>query len=180
MNIPNILSMVRIAMVPVFCVVYFNAGEYSHFWAGGVYGLATLTDFLDGYLARKLNKITRLGRVIDPLADKMMVFAVLVSLVVSRGDLIPWWAATVYFVKEILMGIGALVLFKQIKDVVGSEFLGKLSTVFFFVVCILIMFLQDIIPPLVATIMIGAAIALTLAAFCHYVIMFVKTTKKPA
>lgn len=175
MNIPNALSLLRLVLVPVFCAVYFRGGQYAHYWAGGVYALATFTDFLDGYIARKYNLISRLGRILDPLADKLMAFTVLVSLVIK--DLIPWWAAAIYFFKEIFMGLGALVQFKKVKDVPPSNFLGKFSTVFFFLVCLAIMLIPQMESWLSIT-LICVALAFTIAAFTTYLIKFFRLTRK--
>lgn len=175
MNVPNALSLLRLAMVPVFCVVYFGAGEYAHYWAGGVYALATFTDFLDGYIARSRNLITRLGRVLDPLADKLMAFTVLVCLVI-KGP-IPWWAATIYFAKEALMGLGALVLYKRIDDVPPSNFLGKFTTVFFFLVCLAIMLIPQM-PYWLSFTLICVALFFTVLSFVVYLTKFAKVLKK--
>ena len=174
MNVPNALSLLRLVMVPVFCLVYFLAGEYAHYLAGMVYALATFTDFLDGYIARKYNLISRLGRILDPLADKLMSFAVLMSLVIK--GLIPWWAAAIYFVKEAFMGIGALVQYKKVDDVPPSNFLGKFSTVFFFSVCLLIMLLPWM-DTWISTALVCLALAFTIAAFTTYLAKFLRLTK---
>ncbi len=175
MNVPNALSLLRLALVPVFCAVYFGGGQYAHYWAGGVYALATFTDFLDGYIARKYDLISRLGRVLDPLADKLMAFTVLVSLVIK--GLIPWWAAAIYFFKEAFMGIGALLQYKKIDDVPPSNFLGKFSTVFFFAVCLAIMLVPGMYTWLAIT-LICVALSFTLAAFFNYLLKFLRLTRK--
>jgi cardiolipin synthase len=109
------------------------------------------------------------------MADKLMSFTVLLCIVL-RG-LVPWWAVAVYFVKEALLSIGALVQFKKIDDVPHSHPIGKFSTVFFFAACFVIMLFPEI-PKLAASILIGVALSLTLAAFFFYLRKFIGLTKK--
>lgn len=165
MNIPNILSLCRLGLVPVFCAVFFLPDERAHLWAAGVYALASITDIADGFIAREYNQITRLGRVLDPLADKLMTFAVIICITVD--GLIPMWVVVIFFCKEVLMGLGALSLYRKVDDVITSDYLGKGATVAFFVVCVLLMVFPQI-PEAWATAMITGALALTLAAFFHY------------
>ncbi len=175
MTIPNVLSILRILLVPVFCVVYFQDIPHANFWAAGIYALAALTDMLDGFIARRYNLITRMGRVLDPLADKMMNFAVLVSLIVK--GLLPLWAAAIYFCKEIFMGIGTIVQFKRIDDVPPSNLLGKFSTVFFIASCLTIM-LFPTMPFWLAVVLITTALGVTLAAFAVYIVQFSRNVGK--
>jgi CDP-diacylglycerol--glycerol-3-phosphate 3-phosphatidyltransferase len=90
MNIPNSLTLLRIAMIPIFVVAFYLPFRGSHFLACLIFTLAALTDLLDGYLARKLGQISRLGAFLDPVADKLMVAIVLVLLV--QRDPTPWLA----------------------------------------------------------------------------------------
>ena len=83
-NVPNILSAFRIALVPVFVAAYFLDGGKVKVFAAAVYALATLTDFLDGFIARKYNLITNLGRVLDPIGDKLMTLAVVSCITIDR------------------------------------------------------------------------------------------------
>lgn len=164
MNVPNALSLLRIAMVPAFAGVFFSDLPHAHRWAGLIFLLAALTDMLDGRIARKYNKITRLGRVLDPLADKLMTAAALLCIMISK--LIPLWIFIVFAVKEILMGLGSVVLYRHIDDVPPSNILGKASTVVFFTSCLVMMLFE--IPPKAATIVMTCALALTLIAFVGY------------
>ena len=148
MNVPNFLSLLRLAMVPVFAVVFFQPFPTARYWAAGVYALAFVTDVADGYIARHFNQITRLGRILDPLADK-----------------------------EAAMGLGALSMLHKIDDVIPSNWLGKISTFVFFVVCAaLVLFPQ--IPRGWATGMISFALALTILAFLYYLWLYVSVLGK--
>ena len=79
-NLPNILTLLRIALIPVFIVVYYLPWEWHHFASAAIFGLAALTDWVDGYLARKFNQVTPFGAFLDPVADKLIVVAALVLL----------------------------------------------------------------------------------------------------
>ena len=83
-NIPNSLSMVRIALIPVFIYVYYLPFDWSHIAATVLFAFAGITDWFDGYLARKLGQQSHLGAILDPLADKLMVVVVLILLVADN------------------------------------------------------------------------------------------------
>ena len=85
MNLPNILTMSRIVMIPVFVVIFYLPMQWSYLVSAILFALAGLTDWLDGYLARKLNQSTPFGAFLDPVADKVMV-AVALALLVERFD----------------------------------------------------------------------------------------------
>lgn len=170
LNTPNMLSVIRLCLVPVFVIVYFSNGAHAGAWAVGVYILATFTDYLDGHLARKYNLITNLGKVLDPLGDKMLTFAVLACITID--GLIPGWVVAVFVIKELLMGLGGLLIHRRAKvEIPPSNYIGKTATVMFFVICaVLILF--DGIPHTAAVIMISAALAVSMAAFVSYLCKF--------
>ena len=176
MNIPNILSITRLCAVPVVLAAYFSGAPNAHLWAALVYAAASFTDILDGMLARRLGQITRLGRLLDPLADKLMGAAVIVCVAVSYPFL--WWAAGVFFLKEALMGIGTIVQYKKIDDVPPSEFFGKFAAAFFFVNCLAILVLQDLIPEIVMIVTMGVSMALSVVALGRYLVRFLRLTRK--
>ena len=119
MNIPNILTIFRILLIPVF-IVFFSKGMYPS--AIVVYGIAGVTDVLDGYIARKNNIITDFGKLADPLADKLMQVTAFTALTV-RGW-IPWPIVVVLAAKEILMVCGAFFLLKRKEVVVSADWFG--------------------------------------------------------
>ncbi len=89
MTIPNILTFARIALIPVLVLLLYTDSSAARWWAVGLYALIALTDFLDGFLARKLHQQSALGALIDPIADKVLVVALIVALVGS-GDIARW------------------------------------------------------------------------------------------
>ncbi|HWR22155.1 MAG TPA: CDP-alcohol phosphatidyltransferase family protein [Feifaniaceae bacterium] len=124
-HIPNILSGLRIGMVGVF--VYFFQNE-KYYAALGTYVLAVLTDTLDGYLARHNNWITDVGKVLDPLADKLMLIAALICFCVNGW--VPVWLVAVVVAKELIMIVGGALLWKK-EVVVYADWFGKFATGFF-------------------------------------------------
>lgn len=130
-NVPNLLSCFRILLVPAFILAFFSGHPHAYLWAVSIFLLAGITDVLDGRIARKYNQITMLGRILDPLADKLMVFSALICLTVRK--LIPLWLALLFLAKELLQLLGSAVLFKKIRDVPPSNIIGKAGTFLFYV-----------------------------------------------
>ncbi len=121
-TVPNMLTVFRLLLVPVFWVVML--GLQQNHWALAVFVLATMTDVLDGYLARHYHQITDFGKLMDPLADKLMVLSVMAALLI-RG-ILPWEPVALLGGKELLMVLGSIVLFNR-KIVVHALFVGKFA-----------------------------------------------------
>ncbi len=127
-NIPNILSAIRILLVFVFVFVLFGVG--NTYLALIVFLVAGATDIVDGYLARRNNWITNLGKILDPFADKLMQCTVLVSLWLK--DIVPLWFVIPFFVKELFtLIIGAIVIRRRSVNVV-SKWYGKAAVCLFY------------------------------------------------
>ena len=136
-TIPNILTMLRMVLIPVFVVLYMNGQPKA---ALAVFIIASLTDQLDGFLARKLNQITDFGKLFDPLADKLMVITVMICHGIS--GVIPWAAIIIVICKELLMVIGGAFILKN-GVVVYSNMAGKTAMVFFVAALILCFFHEE-------------------------------------
>ena len=163
-NVPNVLTMIRLALVPVFVIV-FNAGHPK--WALAVFCLASLTDALDGTLARKLNQISDFGKLFDPLADKLMVLTALFCQ--AEAGVFPRTAIFIVLGKEVLMVLGsAFMLGKGI--VVYANYFGKTATVCFIVSLVLSFFHQELAAWGVQLdiILLWASVGLALLALCVY------------
>ena len=135
-TIPNVLTIIRMLLIPVFVVLFFHEEEIR--WGSlCVFCAASLTDMLDGYLARKLNQITDFGKLFDPLADKLMVLTAMV-LQTFWGPL-PLVAVIIVALKELVMVLGGV--FMLSKDVVVySNYFGKAAQVGFIASLILSFF----------------------------------------
>jgi cardiolipin synthase len=112
--------------------------EYGNRIAIVLFAVAGLTDILDGFIARRYNLITRLGTMLDPLADKLMLLTVLISITMKNQ--IPFWIIIVVAIKETLLMLGALTLFNDHDIVVPANRFGKLSTIAFYIAILAVAF----------------------------------------
>ncbi|MCL1859345.1 MAG: CDP-alcohol phosphatidyltransferase family protein [Oscillospiraceae bacterium] len=134
--IPNILSAIRLMLVPVFIYLFFAYYKEKIYIPLCVFVIAGLTDIIDGYLARRNNWITNLGKFLDPLADKLLQCSVLVCFVII--NVVPWWLAGMFILKELFMICGALIVLKKIKVTVRSHWYGKFTTAVFYAIALLV------------------------------------------
>ncbi len=167
-NIPNILSTIRLVLVFVYAVVYYflRTNGQPLYWALVIFVIAGVTDVIDGYLARKYNWISDLGKILDPLADKMMQCTALICLMIS--GLIPIWFALPFIAKELLMLIGGLFIMREKKVIVVSNISGKLAALFFYLVIGLVMLLGDSLGATLTDILCGISLGLTVMALFVY------------
>lgn len=166
-SIPNIMCYFRILLVPVFIYVYFTAetgGE--HFLSAFILILSSISDFLDGYVARKYDMVTELGKLIDPVADKLTQFVVACTLMYTYPAYI--WLVAVIVVKDgMLLIVGWYIYKKKGKHLAQAEMPGKIATAVFFVVSILL--IAFYIPhTFIASIMIYATVVLMFLAMIYY------------
>jgi CDP-diacylglycerol--glycerol-3-phosphate 3-phosphatidyltransferase len=125
-NVPNALSAARIALVPVLVWVLFAEAPFDgSLLAAALFGLASVTDVVDGHLARSKGLVTEVGKVLDPLADKLMVVSVLLSLVVLGQA--PLWAVAVILGREVAVSVLRSRASRRGGTEVGARPLGKLK-----------------------------------------------------
>ncbi len=176
-SVPNMISAFRIILVPVFVLVYFTAGEYARYWAALIFLLAAVSDFLDGYLARKYNSISNLGKILDPVGDKLMTLALAVCL--TADGVIPGWIFWFFLVKELVVVVGGLLYRGRMdREVPASNIVGKTATFALFCVGLSIMLFK--IPESAATPLMIAMVAISTAALLSYGPMIVKIFKNPS
>ncbi len=129
LNLPNLLTLMRIALIPVFVGVYYIDWHYSHILAAGIFAFAAITDWVDGYLARRMGLVTPFGAFLDPVADKLIVTVAFIMLVEVHEGLLLAVPAMVIIGREII--ISAL---REWMSSLGSgstvavSFLGKVKT----------------------------------------------------
>lgn len=138
--IPNILSIIRICLVGVFVYTMFFVNAYVAMF---VFLLAGATDVVDGYLARRNNWITDLGKILDPVADKLMQCTVLVSLYIK--DIIPLWFVIPFFAKEITTLVTGFLVLRKRSVVVVSKWYGKMAVCLFYATIVLSVILEDVL-----------------------------------
>jgi len=178
-NIPNILSFIRILLVFVFVIILFAFNNLL--LALLVFLIAGLTDVIDGYLARKNNWITDVGKILDPFADKCMQIAALVCLALS--GLLSWWIAGVLIFKELLLLAGGFGLLKTKRVYVQSSWYGKAGTVAFYIAVVLLVTVKDMHDTAkagIGVVLIGFMLFALTMYFINYkkTVLIKKSTKK--
>ena len=138
-------------------------------WGGVVFILAGATDVIDGFLARKFNWITDVGKLLDPLADKLMQIAAIICLYIR--DLIPIWLIIGIIAKELLMIAGATLILKRGNIYVHSNWYGKLGTTVFYAVVLIIILIENRYPQ-ISTLL---SIILLLLTIFTLVMYYIKT-----
>ncbi len=126
LNLPNSLTLLRIFLIPVFVWLYLEPTPERTLWAGLVFAAAAFTDFLDGYLARRSGQITNLGKLLDPVADKLLVASGLILLV--QVQQVSVWLALVLIARELIV-TGARAVAANEGFIVPADSLGKLKVV---------------------------------------------------
>lgn len=170
-NVPNILSLVRILLVPVFVCLY-TAGLDN--WSFAVLLLSGLTDLSDGWIARRFHQITDCGKLLDPISDKLTQVAVVVSLATRYVEL--WPLAGLCFIKETCQGIGGVLMLKRQCTVHGSKWFGKLSTAVFYG-SMLVLVLFDL-SNTARWLLVALAGGCMLAAFFGYLRVFIEVSRE--
>jgi CDP-diacylglycerol--glycerol-3-phosphate 3-phosphatidyltransferase len=127
LNAPNAITLVRIAMIPVFLYFTYVESRVNSFVAGLVYAVTGTTDFLDGWIARKKGLVTVIGKFLDPLADKLIVMAALVMLV-HLGRIAAWVVIVIMAREFMVTGLRTIAMSEGIVIAAGQE--GKVKTIF--------------------------------------------------
>ena len=173
MTIPNILTLSRIALIPIFCMFIFdfdNSGFYksSHpnnfIIAGLIFIVAAATDFFDGYLARKWNQTTSVGKLLDPLADKLLITAALIALV-EHGKIAGWTVVIIIAREFLITGLRSMLADAGVKAT-GASSLGKTKTVL--QIAAIIAFLFDI-DKVLNNFIYGLAVVFTIISGVDYI-----------
>lgn len=126
-NIPNILTMLRIAAIPLLCILLLSPEREAGFWAAALFAVASITDWLDGYLARRMGIVTVFGKFLDPIADKLIVMAALIMIL--PFDRVPAWMVLVILGREmIITGLRGIASTEGV--VIAASNLGKFKTIF--------------------------------------------------
>lgn len=168
MNLPNKLTIFRVIMIPFF--VFFTlvpvAGEASKWIALAIFIIASLTDWLDGYLARKNDLVTNFGKFMDPLADKLLVCSALICLVELKS--IPSWIVIVIIAREFIIS-GFRLVASDNGVVIAASYWGKFKTTFqMIMICLMIADLEPL--NLLTTIVMWVALILTVVSLVDYIV----------
>ena len=176
-NVANALTVARICLVPVFVVCLAAGGTWWRLAALAAFGAASLTDLLDGELARRRGLVTDFGKIADPIADKALTGAALITLSVI-GELPVWVTALILF-RE--LGITALRFAVIKRGVIAASQGGKLKTLLQIIaICLYVLPPSFGLPALIKEVVMGAALVVTLVTGADYVIRAVRMMQKPA
>ncbi len=176
-TIPNLLSLFRLVLIPVYVVIYLNArGHSDYFLAAAILAVSCLTDLIDGQIARHFNMITNLGKILDPLADKLTQFALILCLAMRYGFL--WYVVALFFVKELFQLIaGGISILRQGRMLKGALITGKICTTVLFISLILLVMVPTLDVSIVKIIAVVDSLFL-LIAFVDYVVAYVSKASK--
>lgn len=181
-NVPNVLTLIRLFLVPVYVLLFAIGEKYS---ALTIFLLASFTDLLDGRIARKYNLITDFGKLMDPLADKVMVVTAMCSMAIGSKTIsavVPWAAVVILFIKELIMVIGSAIMLRY-QIVVYSTMVGKVAQCMF-IASLVAVYFHDWFVQLCAgwflpldLLMMWLSLALTLCALVIYVTRSLRVAK---
>jgi len=167
MNTPNKLTMLRVIMIPIFMVVYMylKPNLFTNFLSAVIFALAFLTDLLDGYLARKNNQVSDFGKIMDPLADKVLVAAAMILL--TQAGVVSAWVTVLVLAREFIVS-GVRMAAAAEGNVVAASIWGKAKTMWQFVAITLALLINR--PNLIVDIFMWINLILTVMSGADYII----------
>jgi len=175
-TIPNLLSLFRLVLIPVYVTIYLEARDaYDYFLAAAILAVSCLTDMIDGKIARHFNMISNVGKVLDPLADKLTQFALILCLVTKYKIL--WVIVFLFFVKELFQLIAGAVNLRKGKMLKGALFSGKICTTVLFISLIIMVLIPELSNTFVTIITIIDGVFLSIA-FVDYFIAYLARDSK--
>ena len=176
LTIPNILTYFRLILVPVFIILYFKLDTFpANLWTIVCVAVSALTDVIDGKIARRTGQITDIGKILDPVADKLMEFAMMFCIALRYPLVIILFI--VFAVKELVsLGFSGY-LFKHDKNIGGAMWCGKLCTVILYAVLIIFLIFPEI-SKVFELIMIAVSLAAMILAFVIYIHAYVLLLKE--
>ena len=169
MNLPNRLTVLRVCMVPVFVVfmLWDGLGSAAKYVAAAIFILASMTDWLDGYLARKNNLVTDYGKFMDPIADKLLVCSAMICLV-EKGVL-PAWIVIIIIGREFIIS-GFRLVASDKGVVIAASYWGKFKTVSQMLMVILLILDLGGVFNAIAQVLIWVALVLTVVSLVDYMV----------
>lgn len=153
-TIPNVLSFFRLCLIPL--IIWLYCVEHNYLWSGNVLILSGLTDLVDGFIARKFHMVSDLGKILDPVADKLTQAAMLICLLLRFPLMIL--PLVLLLIKETFMGITGFLVIKKNGSVYGAKWHGKIATCLLYATMILHVFWDAITPAVSAASIIACAV----------------------
>lgn len=173
-TIPNLLSLFRLVLIPVYVRIYLNATDQAHYaLAAGILALSCLTDLIDGKIARKFHMISTVGKVLDPFADKLTQFTLIFCLALKQPVL--WLLIALFVAKELFQLVAGLVNLRRRKILSGALYSGKVCTTVLFVSLIVMVLFPDLGSSYINIIAAICAVFLV-ASFADYVKVYLSNS----
>ena len=170
LTIPNLLSLFRLVLIPVYVLIYLNAEDATDYYlAAGILAVSCLTDMVDGQIARHFNMISSIGKILDPLADKATQFTLIICLTIKYNVL--WYLVALFVIKESFQLIAGGINLRKGKMLKGALISGKVCTTVLFLSLIIMVMLPDLSENFITGIVIVNAIFMMIA-FVNYVIAY--------
>ena len=174
LTIPNLLSLFRLVLIPVYVYIYLNATEMAHYAiAAGILAVSCLTDMIDGKIARHFNMISTVGKILDPIADKMTQFTLMSCLAIRHPVL--WIIAGLFFIKESFQLIAGFLTLRKGRMLTGALISGKVCTTILFISLIVMVLMPELNEDIIGLIAVIDGIFM-LVAFADYVRTYYKNT----
>ncbi len=174
LSIPNLLSLFRLVLIPVYIILYLNAESPTDYLvAASILAVSCLTDMIDGKIARHFNMITTLGKLLDPVADKATQFTLMVCLAIRHPIL--WNLAGLFILKEGFQLVAGWLTYQKGKMLTGALISGKICTTVLFVSLIVMVLLPDLSQTVVTIITVTDAVFM-LISFGHYALTYYHKT----
>lgn len=169
-TLPNLLSLFRLILIPIYIVIYLNAKTSTdHFIAAGILAISCLTDMVDGKIARHFNQITTVGKVLDPLADKATQFSLTICLAIRYPQL--WRIVWLFVAKELFQLIAGSIRLREGKILKGARFSGKICTTILFLSLIAMVLIPQM-PTKIINVIVYVDGLFLLLAFVDYIITY--------
>jgi len=177
-SIPNVLSMIRIALIPLYIIIYLNAETIYHYYiSAGILAVSCLTDLIDGKIARHFNMITTVGKVLDPFADKATQFTLILCLTIRRDLPLLWALVALFVAKETFQLIAGSLILRKGKILSGAVLPGKICTAILFITLVLMIMLPDLSDSVINYICMIDAVFLTIS-FIAYILVYAGKIQK--
>jgi len=171
-TIPNVLSLFRLVLIPVYVVLYLRAQKpEDYFIAAAILAVSCLTDLIDGKIARHFNMISNTGKILDPLADKATQFTLIVCLLIRRQNPVLLFLAVLFVIKEVFQAVAGFLILRKGKILKGALIAGKVSTTVLFISLIVLVLIPGISDTAVYIIT-GVDIAVLLFSFASYIRLY--------
>lgn len=175
-TIPNMLSLIRLILIPVYVMIYLEADSNKDYYlAAAILAVSCLTDLVDGKIARHFNMISNLGKILDPLADKLTQFTLLICLL-SRYSIL-WVIVPLFVIKELFQLVAGGLSIRKGKMLKGAQMTGKICTTVLFI-SLIVMVMIPTLSMTAVNIITFIDLSFLIAAFADYIIVYCRKETK--